>query len=94
MSAWPGVRAPKDQGTTLEHRNRAGRGGSVGTNLPSLLPFPHPGLAFLHSSEGKRSPGDRQQQPVLKGSHLLSSLSTLTSLLQLGTAVSLHASQL
>lgn len=64
----------------------------MGTNLP-LLPFPRPGLAFVHSSEGKRSTGDRQQ-PVLKGRHLLSSLLTLTSLLHLGTAVSLHASQL
>lgn len=43
------------------------------TDLP-LLPFPtHPGLALLHSSEGTRSSGDRQQA-MLRGSHLLSSI--------------------
>lgn len=46
-----------------------------------LLQFPCPGLALVHSSECVRSSGDRQQ-PVLKGSHLLSSIG-----LYLSTAV-------
>jgi hypothetical protein len=92
MSAWPGVRAPKDQGTALEHSKQSRQRRKCGDKPPLFL-LPHPGLAFVHSSEGKRSSGDRQQ-PLLKGSHLLSSLLALTSVLQLGTAVSLHASQL
>lgn len=59
----------------------------MGTNLPLLLP------CLCAQFRRQEVPWDRQQ-PVLKGDHLLPSLLTLTSLLQLGTAVSLHASQL